>query len=70
LFQNFHRAANVGNIPGTGLGLAIIKKAVDLHHGQITFSSGPGAGTSFRVCLPLEAAPDISLESPAVKVSR
>jgi len=30
LFESFHRASNVGQIPGTGLGLAIVKKAVEL----------------------------------------
>ena len=33
LFNTFHRARNVTNIPGTGLGLAIVKQCVDLHGG-------------------------------------
>lgn len=53
LFENFHRARNVNTIPGTGLGLSIVKQAVDLHGGQITFSSEVGAGTNFTVQLPL-----------------
>lgn len=53
LFESFHRAKNVGNIPGTGLGLAIVQKAVELHGGRVTFTSEVGMGTTFRVTLPL-----------------
>ena len=54
LFETFHRARNVGNIAGTGLGLAIVKKSLDLHGGNVTVESKPGAGTRFRVTIPLE----------------
>ena len=53
LFQSFHRAKNVGNIPGTGLGLAIVKQCVDLHGGAIAVASEVGLGTTFTVTLPL-----------------
>jgi PAS domain S-box-containing protein len=53
LFESFHRAKNVGDIPGTGLGLAIVHKSVQLHGGQITVKSEVGVGTTFRVSLPL-----------------
>jgi PAS domain S-box-containing protein len=53
LFETFHRAKNVGDIPGTGLGLAIVQKSIDLHGGKITFRSEVGVGTTFRVTLPL-----------------
>lgn len=53
LFEAFHRANNVGTIQGTGLGLAIVKQCVDLHRGEITFSSEVGKGTRFIVTLPL-----------------
>jgi PAS domain S-box-containing protein len=54
LFESFHRASNVGQIPGTGLGLAIVKKAVELHKGTIQVRSELGVGTTFIVTLPLQ----------------
>ena len=53
LFELFHRAKNVGNIPGTGLGLAIVKKYLDLQGGKISVDSDIGIGTQFTVTIPL-----------------
>ncbi len=52
LFQSFHRGSNVGATSGTGLGLTIVKEAVDIHGGEITFTSIE-VGTTFTVTLPL-----------------
>lgn len=52
LFEPFHRARNVNNIPGTGLGLPITKQAVELHGGDIRFETGE-QGTTFIIQLPL-----------------
>jgi two-component system NtrC family sensor kinase len=38
---------------GTGLGLAVTHKIVEDHGGVIDFTSVPGAGTTFRIVLPL-----------------
>ncbi|MFZ4620790.1 MAG: PAS domain S-box protein [Bacteroidota bacterium] len=52
LFQSFHRAGNVGNIPGTGLGLTIVKRCIDLHNGSVSVNSVVNAGTTFTVKVP------------------
>ncbi|MEB3295016.1 MAG: ATP-binding protein [Synechococcales bacterium] len=53
LFHEFHRASNVRRIPGTGLGLSIVKQCVELHGGEIQFTSEVGKGSTFIVTLPL-----------------
>ncbi len=52
LFDAFHRARNVGQIPGSGLGLAIVRQAVELHNGTIQVESQPGQGSTFMVRIP------------------
>jgi PAS domain S-box-containing protein len=52
LFESFHRAANVDNIPGTGLGLSIVAKCVDLHKGSVTLNSKLDQGTKVTVTIP------------------
>jgi signal transduction histidine kinase len=54
IFDPYHRAANVINIPGMGLGLAIVHNFVKLHHGLVVFTSEEGKGTTFVVTLPTE----------------
>ncbi|MBP1152467.1 ATP-binding protein [Methylocaldum sp. RMAD-M] len=58
LFNTFHRARNVNNIQGTGLGLAIVKKCIELHGGDITYTSELGKGTRFLVRIPLRGEHD------------
>jgi len=52
MFERFYRASNVKNIPGTGLGLNIIKYHLELIHGEISFESTVGKGSSFTIKLP------------------
>jgi signal transduction histidine kinase len=54
LFERFFRGGNVGIVEGTGLGLSIVKKCIDVLHGEITFDSDPGRGTTFNVSIPIE----------------
>ncbi len=58
LFETFHRAGNVRNIPGTGLGMAIVKRSVDAQGGTIRVESQVGVGTTVTVTLPLGVAND------------
>jgi PAS domain S-box-containing protein len=55
LFERFFRTTTATEqaIQGTGLGLAISKAIVEAHSGRITVASEQGAGTTFRVALPL-----------------
>ncbi len=51
IFDPFFTTKPVG--VGTGLGLAIAYRTVEEHGGRISVSSTPGAGTEFRVWLPV-----------------
>jgi PAS domain S-box-containing protein len=52
LFEPFHRAQNVKDLPGTGLGMSIVKKSVDMHGGEIQVETELGQGSTFTVILP------------------
>jgi signal transduction histidine kinase len=39
---------------GSGLGTRIVKDAIDAHGGRIEVESAPGAGTTFRIFLPID----------------
>jgi PAS domain S-box-containing protein len=61
LFERFFRTSNATEqaIQGTGLGLAISKAIVEAHAGRITVASQEGAGTTFRVALPLHQGAEV-----------
>jgi two-component system phosphate regulon sensor histidine kinase PhoR len=54
IFQRFYQVDRSRSKvrPGSGLGLAIVKHLVQLHGGEVTVQSEPGAGATFRVSLP------------------
>ncbi|WP_085317512.1 hybrid sensor histidine kinase/response regulator [Derxia lacustris] len=53
IFEPFERATGDGGTGGLGLGLFIVRQIVEAHGGRICVQSQPGAGTTFRVELPL-----------------
>ena len=57
LFERFYRtaAASEHAIQGTGLGLTIVKAIVEAHRGSISVQSATGAGTTFRILLPVSS---------------
>lgn len=58
IFDRFFRGepARPRTMGGAGLGLAIARGLVEAHRGRIHVASMPGAGTTFTLELPLEAA--------------
>jgi signal transduction histidine kinase/CheY-like chemotaxis protein len=61
IFEPFERVerAGVPSAPGMGLGLTITKMLTEIMGGELSVTSTPGCGSTFRVRLMLSEAPDI-----------
>jgi signal transduction histidine kinase len=68
IFEKFYRVARAENrlIPGTGLGLTLVEHIVRAHHGRIDVDSTLGAGSTFRIRLPLAGTPAEGAEDKGV----
>lgn len=53
IFKVFQRLHSPGEYSGTGTGLAICRRITEQHHGTITATSQPSAGTTFIITLPV-----------------
>ncbi|WP_339784336.1 HAMP domain-containing sensor histidine kinase [uncultured Imperialibacter sp.] len=55
VFKKFYRvpSGDVQDVSGFGLGLFYVKQIVKAHNGDITVSSTPGRGTTFRIKIPV-----------------
>ena len=60
VFERFHRIpGNRGRShEGTGIGLSLVQELVHVHGGSVDVESLEGTGSTFRVCMPAEAATD------------
>jgi signal transduction histidine kinase len=65
VFDPFRRGAGADTVPGAGLGLFVARRIVEAHGGEITAETVPGAGSTFTLRLPADAAPG----QPAVRGS-
>ena len=59
IFEEFQQVDNTSTRKkgGTGLGLSISRRIVELHGGRIWVESEVGKGSSFKVVVPINAAP-------------
>lgn len=58
LLQPFTQGDSARGSSGSGLGLAIIKRIIDMHHGEVTFSNHPDGGLLVTFKLPLNESTD------------
>jgi two-component system chemotaxis sensor kinase CheA len=52
----FSTAAKVTEISGRGVGMDVVKRNIDAMRGRVLITSTPGAGTTFKIVLPLTLA--------------
>jgi signal transduction histidine kinase len=65
IFEEFRQVGTdyARKVEGTGLGLTLTRRFVELHGGEIVVESEPGAGSEFRITLPLEPPESAAAEA-------
>ena len=60
VFERFYRVdgSRARASGGVGLGLAIVAAVAEAHGGSVSASSEPGAGSTFRIVLPVADSTD------------
>lgn len=61
VFDPYFSTKARGNRKGLGLGLSTAYSIIDQHGGQLSFSSAPRTGTTFRIVLPAVDIQDVAL---------
>jgi PAS domain S-box-containing protein len=70
IFEPFFTTKNGHARSGLGLGLAVSKGLIEAMGGALDFESSLGEGTTFRISLPLDSAPENSIPaSPATEAA-
>lgn len=54
LFEKFYQEDKSRLNAGNGLGLSLVKQIIDLHHGDISYRSEQGHGTTVTITLPMK----------------
>lgn len=67
IFWLFRRGRDqrVANVPGKGVGLAHVRSIVEIYGGRITVESQPGAGSTFRIVIPVAAFEAMPTDTPS-----
>lgn len=63
IFDPFQRLHNDDNYGGLGIGLATCRKIAEHHDGEISATSRPGEGATFKVLLPIKQAVELKIAS-------